>query len=180
MRLPEIGGGQADVHSDFLGLLPAFSLPHPFPMRGDARTFAFQAGRTKAGREPRARQHRGQEIQGGSYSPAAPCPAPCRTCQGTTIEEDRAPGLLGPTFSRQLATQGTRAPESSDYQPSATPATFEFQPPLPFSPPSALRGQSSPSPQPRANRSALRLPRPHPAKPAPCPSCFAGLGRPPG
>lgn len=91
------------------------------------------------------------------------------------MEEDTAPGLLAPAFSHLLATQRTRAPDSGGY-PDATPATFEFQPPPPFSPPSARKGQSSPSPQPRANRSALRLPRPHPPRRAPSPSCFAGVG----
>lgn len=120
-------------------------------------------------------QHRGQETERGFYSPAAPCPVPCHTLQESTMEEDTAPGLLAPAFSRRLATQSTRAPDSCGY-PGATPATFEFQPPPPFSPPSARQGQSSPSPEPRTNRSALRLPRPHPARRAPSPSCFAGFG----
>lgn len=89
------------------------------------------------------------------------------------MEEDTAPGLPGPAFSSRPATQSTRAPGSGGYHLGATPATFEFQPPPPFSPPSARKDQSSPSPQPRANRRALRLPGPHPARPAPSPSCFA-------
>lgn len=177
--LPEAGGWQAEMPSDLLGLLPAFStIPaSPLPTARGART-----SRTKAGRKPgtvsiwtvsRRSRSRGQGTRAGPYSPAAPCPAPCHTRQGSAVEEDRALGLRGPAFSRLLATHSTRTPGSCALQPRATPATFEFQRPPLCSPRSARRSQSSPSPQPRANRSALRLPRPHPARPAPSPACLS-------
>lgn len=173
MGLPEIGGEQTDMHSDFLGLLPALSLPPVHCSGTHGLSPSKQAGRRPAGsrglvsivgkRPNAASTHLRLHVQFRTTR-----------ARGAQWKRTRRPGSRDPRSlagSRHKA-RALRAP--GGYQPGATPATFEFQPPPPFSPPSASKGQSSPAPQPRANRSALRLPRPHPARPAPSPSCFAG------
>lgn len=63
LGLPETGRGQADVHSDILGLLPASPSLTPFHCAGThGPSPSKQVGR-RPGREPGARHHRGQEIK---------------------------------------------------------------------------------------------------------------------
>ena len=101
--------------------------PHLFPLCGGARPWPCRLAELR----PPARQHWGGGAascrpRADPYSPAAPCPAPCHTRQGSAMEEDRAPGLLGPAFSRALATQSTRVPGSGAASPAPHPPLLNF------------------------------------------------------
>lgn len=132
------------------------------------------------------RQDRGRPGAGGSPASRAGDPSrPLLTCGSMASTGPHAPGapagrgqgagasgtrVLSPACDTSHACAGLRG-----YRPDATPATFEFQPSPPFSPPSARKGQSSPSPRPRPI-AAPPAPRGHtppgrhlplPASPAP-------------
>lgn len=88
---------------------------------------ALQAGRTEtAGTSALRGGATSCRPRADPYSPEAPCPAPCHTRQGSAIEEDRAPGLPGPAFSRALATQNTHVPGSGAASPAPHPPLLNF------------------------------------------------------
>lgn len=88
---------------------------------------ALQAGRTEAAGTSALRGGATScRTRANPYSPAAPCPAPCHTRQGSAMEEDRAPGLPGPAFSRALATQNTLVPGSGAASAAPHPPLLNF------------------------------------------------------
>lgn len=105
-------------------------------------------GRTEAGRGPGARQRRGQETpRGPTHLRLHGQHRPTRA-RGARRKRTGRRGFRDPRSLAGLRHK-PRVCGAPGLPTDATPATFEFQPSPPFSPPSARKGQSSPSPRPR-------------------------------